>query len=40
MAFSPDGRTLAAGSAFEGTVKLWDLPRRQRSATLVTHGTS
>ena len=36
LAFSPDGKTLAA-SCFDGTVSLWDVEGRKKRATLTGH---
>ena len=38
LAISPDGRTLAGGGAFGGTVHLWDLKTGQEVATLEMAG--
>src|SRR5947209_5109717 len=34
LAFSPDGRTLAAGSQFTGKLRLWDVTTGANTATL------
>ena len=36
LAFSPDGKTLAAGS-FDGPIKLWNIPGRQEIGSLKGH---
>jgi WD40 repeat protein len=38
LAYSPDGKLLAAGSAANGTVKLWEVRTGRMLATLVTQG--
>jgi len=40
VSFSPDGRTLASGSSYDGTVKLWDMVSSQERATLKGHTIS
>ena len=35
LAFSPDGRLLASGSADDGTIKLWDIETGQNIATFI-----
>ena len=37
-AFAPDGKTLAVGT-LEGLITLWNLPTRQKIATLAAHST-
>ncbi|WP_206061972.1 WD40 repeat domain-containing protein [Nonomuraea basaltis] len=39
VAFSPDGKTLAAGTS-DGPVLLWDIATRRRTATLTGHTGS
>ena len=38
VAFSPDGKTLAAGSWWDNTVKLWDVETATNIATFEGHG--
>ena len=40
VAFSPDGRRLAAGSSGQEAVKLWDTETRQEVLTLSGEGSS
>src|SRR2546430_17696837 len=37
LAFSPDGRTLASGSWFDGEIRLWDVATGKNTATLKGH---
>ena len=39
VAFSPDGKTLAA-AAWDGTIRLWDVPERREIAKLPDHDTT